>query len=75
MLFFFLLFMRNRALFFSCGALHTISSLMVPLIVIYKKFFIIPTLLPGPCSHFYFDINFGNRLYSKEKRPGSSLLF
>ena len=26
------------------------------------------TLLPYPCSHFYFDINFGNRLHSKEKR-------
>ena len=25
--------------------------------------------LPYPCSHFYFGINFGNRLYSKEKRP------
>ena len=31
-------------------------------------------LMPGPCSHFYFDINFGNRLYSKEERPGSPLL-
>ena len=26
--------------------------------------------MPYPCSHFYFDINFGDRLYSKEKRPG-----
>ena len=25
--------------------------------------------MPYPCSHFCFDINFGNRLYSKEKRP------
>ena len=25
--------------------------------------------MPYPCSHFYFDINFGDRLYSKEKRP------
>ena len=41
---FFLLFMRNRALFFSCGAVRTISFLMVPLIVIYKKFFIFTTL-------------------------------
>ena len=32
-------------------------------------------LLPYPCSHFYFDINFGDRLYLKEKRPGSPLLF
>ena len=31
--------------------------------------------MPYSCSHFYFDINFGNRLYSKEKRPGSPLLF
>ena len=29
------------------------------------------THMPYPCSHFYFDIKFGNRLYSKEKRPGS----
>ena len=27
--------------------------------------------MPYPCSHFYFDIKFGDRLYSKEKRePG-----
>ena len=32
-------------------------------------------LMPYPWSHFYVDINFGNRLYSKEKRPGSPLLF
>ena len=25
-------------------------------------------LMPYPCSHFYVDIKFGNRLYSKEKR-------
>ena len=31
--------------------------------------------MPYPCSHFYVDINFGNRVYSKEKRPGSLLLF
>ena len=33
-------------------------------------------LVPYPCSHFYIDINFGDQLYSKEKRPGfsSSLL-
>ena len=31
--------------------------------------------MPYPCSHFYFDIKFGDRLYSKEKRPGSPLLF
>ena len=36
---------------------------------------IMPDLLPHPCSHFYFDIHFGDRLYSKEKRPGSPLLF
>ena len=28
-----------------------------------------------PCSHFYFDIKFGDRFYSKENRPGSPLLF
>ena len=33
------------------------------------------TLMPYPCSHFYFDIKFGDRLYSKENRPGSPLLF
>ena len=31
-------------------------------------------LMPYPCSHFYFDINFGNRLYSNEKSPGSPFL-
>ena len=31
--------------------------------------------MPYPCSHFYFDINFGDRLYTKENRPGSPLLF
>ena len=30
---------------------------------------------PCPSSHFYFDINFSDRLYSKQKRPGSPLLF
>ena len=29
--------------------------------------------MPNPCSYFYFDIKFGNRLYSKEKRPGFPL--
>ena len=33
------------------------------------------SLMPGPCSGKEFDINFGNRLYSKDKRPGSPLLF
>ena len=32
-------------------------------------------LMPYPCSHFYFDIKFGDRLYSKENRPGQALLF
>ena len=32
-------------------------------------------LMPYPCSQFYFDIKFGDRLYSKENRPGSPLLF
>ena len=32
-------------------------------------------IISGPCSGKKFDINFGNRLYSKEKRPGSPLLF
>ena len=31
------------------------------------------TIMPYPCSGKKFDINFGNRLYSKEKRP--ALLF
>ena len=31
--------------------------------------------MPYSCSQFYVDINFGDRLYSKEKRPGSPLLF
>ena len=31
--------------------------------------------MPDPCSHFYVDINFDNRLYPKEKKPGSPLLF
>ena len=32
-------------------------------------------LMPYPCSHFYFDIKFGNRLYSNEKRRTWPLLF
>ena len=31
------------------------------------------TFMHYPCSHFYFYINFGDRLYSKEKRQGSPL--
>ena len=30
--------------------------------------------MPYPCTHFYFDIKYGDRLYSKEKRHSSSLL-
>ena len=33
------------------------------------------TLMPYPCSHFYFNIKFDDRLYTKEKRPDSPLLF
>ena len=33
------------------------------------------TLLPYSCNHLYFDINFSNRLYSKEKRRAWPLLF
>ena len=36
------------------------------------------TQMPYPCSHFYFDIKFGHRLYSKEKRrawPISRIFF
>ena len=29
--------------------------------------------MPHPSSHFYFDINFGNKLYSKEKKPGPNV--
>ena len=32
-------------------------------------------LMPYPFIHFYFDIKFGNRLFSKEERPGSPLSF
>ena len=32
-------------------------------------------LLPYPCSHFYFDIKFGDRLYWKENRRAWPLLF
>ena len=32
-------------------------------------------LMPYPCSHFYFDIKFGDRLYSKEKRRALPVLF
>ena len=32
-------------------------------------------LMPYPCSHFYFDIKFGDRLYSKEKRRAWHVLF
>ena len=39
------------------------------------SFIISYRLMPYPCSHFYFDIKFGNRLYSKEKRRAWPLLF
>ena len=41
----------------------------------YQPFLPSRSLMPYPCSHFYFDIKFGDRLYSKENRPGSPLLF
>ena len=31
--------------------------------------------MPYPCSHFYFDIKFGDRLYSKEKKRVWPVLF
>ena len=34
---------------------------------------ILHVLMPYPCSHFYFDIKFGDRLYSKEKLSSSFL--
>ena len=39
----------------------------------YDSIFFYVYALSRPCSHFYFDINFGNRLYSKEKSLASSL--
>ena len=33
------------------------------------------SLMPYPCSHFYFDTKFGDRLYSKEKRRVWPVLF
>ena len=33
------------------------------------------TLMPYSCSHFYFDIKFSDRLYSKDKRTAWPLLF
>ena len=35
----------------------------------------LPCLMPYPCSHFYFDIKFGNRLYSKEMGRAWPVLF
>ena len=32
-------------------------------------------LMPGPCSHFYFDINFGNRLHIFKREEAHALLF
>jgi hypothetical protein len=42
---------------------------------IWNLFVMIIKLMLGPCSGKKFDINFGNRLNSKEKGPGSPLLF
>ena len=54
--------------------LHTLRNVLGPFceIVGLIKHLI---LLPGPCSGKTFDINFGNRLYSKEKRRAWPLLF
>ena len=40
-----------------------------------QHFFVLHTFMPYPCGQFYFDIKFGNRLYSKEKRRAWPLLF
>ena len=40
-----------------------------------EKKFLISALMPFPCCHFYFDIKFGDRLYSKEKRRAWPVLF
>ena len=44
--------------------------------LVHEVFQIIVLVKPYPYSHFYFDINFGDKLvHPKEKRPGSLLLF
>ena len=59
--------------FWTKGCFHLFQqSPKVPVIYFKGKWL---NLLPYPCSHFYFDINFGDRLYSKENRPGSPLPF
>ena len=45
------------------------------LIRVHISFLPLRRLMPYPCSHFYFDIKFGDRLYSKEKRRAWPLLF
>ena len=51
------------------------SLLVTSLRNVLKKCFLFSSkrLMPGPCSGKKFDINFGNKLYSKEK--GQALLF
>ena len=39
------------------------------------EFLLSGILLPYPCSHFCFDIKFGDRLYSKEKRKALPVFF
>ena len=42
---------------------------------IFCYFLVLLWHMPYPCSHFYFDIKFGDRLYSKEKRRAWPVLF
>ena len=57
--------------------LYNIQKLSNPFSYTMETFliFLFNCHIPYPCSHFYFDIIFGNRLYSKEKRKAWSLLF
>ena len=47
----------------------------IPPLLILKNFDLLKLMPFHVCSHFHFDANFGNGLYSKEKRPAFPLLF
>ena len=58
-----------------CCPILNVAEIMLLYVINVTLLTVKHTLLPYPYSHFYFDIKFGIRLYSKEKRRAWPLLF
>ena len=61
-------------IFYTIFPIYIVEWLVLQTIyVLNEKILHLLVLMPYSCCHFYFNINSSNRLYLKEKRPGSPL--